>query len=216
MNIGLDRPSSNLGAILEANDPSLAASLGHADSTVSAISVAGHFRYPRHFLLLAGFAVLSGVVGRLPVPKDLSLTFAWYGAFHALALVLSRSARQSVGRSCLFVGTAAALSAMTFQVGVLGAHLLTGLVRNVGSYTALGVAAGTGATTYGISIRIFGLYKLSTGALAAISAACLLVSLLTLLILSRLHVLSLWWLAVVWWYTFSVSLWLCDRRQRVP
>jgi hypothetical protein len=199
---------------LEANGPSLTAPLSHADATTSAVTE--HFRYPLHFSLLTGFAVFTGAVSRLFVPNDLSPSFACYGAFHALALVLSVNARPSVGRSCLFVGTAAALSAMTFHVGMLGTHLLTGLVRNAGPYTALGVAAVTGAVTYGISIRIFGLYKLTAGGLAAISFGCLSASLLALCMLSRFHVLGPWWLAVFWWYAFSGGLWFCDRRQDAP
>jgi hypothetical protein len=175
-----------------------------------------HFRYPRHFSLLTGFAVFSGVVSRLFVPSDLSVSFAWYGAFHALALVLSLNAPQSVGRSCLFVGTAAVLSALTFHVGMLGTHLLTGLARNAGPYAALGIAAVTGAVTYGISIRIFGLYILTAGALAAISIGCLSASLLALFTLNRVHVPGSWWLAIVWWYAFSGGLWFFDRRQSAP
>lgn len=171
-----------------------------------------NFRYPRHFLLLTGFAVFSGVVSRLLVPSDLSVSFAWYGAYHALAVVLSLNARQSIGRSCLFVVTAAALSAMTFHVGMLCTHLLTGLDPNVGPYAALGVAAVVGAVTYGISIRIFGLHKLTAGALAAISIGCLSASLLALFTLRCFHVLGSWWLAVFWWYAFSGGLWFCDRR----
>jgi hypothetical protein len=201
---------------LEANDPSLTTPLSQTDATTPAAAVTEHFRYPWQFSLLTGFAVLSGVVSRPPVPNDLSLTFAWYGALHALALVLSVNARQSVGRSCLFVGIAAALSAMTFHVGILGTHLLTGLVRNAAPYAALGVAAVTGAVTYGVSIHIFGLYKFTAGALAAISAGCLSASLLALFTLSRFHVPGLWWLATFWWYAFSGGLWLCDRRQEAP
>jgi len=190
--------------------------LSHANATTPAVAVTEHFRYPWHFSLLTGFAVFTGVVSRLFVPNDLSVSFAWYGGFHALALVLSLNAHPSVGRSCLFVGTAAALSAMTFHVGMLGTHLLTGLVQNAGPYAPLGVAAITGAVTYGISIRVFGLYKLSAGALAAISFGCLSASLLALCMLSRFHVLGPWWLAVFWWYAFSGGLWFCDRRQGVP
>jgi len=184
-----------------------------ADAIAPVAAVTEHFRYARHFSLLTGFAVFSGVVSKLLVPKDLSLTFACYGALHALALVLSLNARQSAGRSCLFVVAAAALSAMTFHVGMLGTHLLTGLVQNAEPYAALGVAAVTGAVIYGISIRICGLYKLTAGALAAISIGCLSASLLALFTLSRFHVLGSWWLAVFWWYAFSGGLWFCDRRQ---
>jgi len=201
---------------LEANDPSIATPLSRADAATPAVAVREHFRYAWHFLLLTGFAAFTGVVSRWFVPNDLSVSFAWYGAFHALALVLSPNARASLVRSCLFVGTAAALSAMTFYVGMLGTHLLTGLVRDAGPYAALGIAAVTGAVTYGISIRIFGLYKLTAGALAVISVGCLSACLLALFTLSRFHVPGPWWLAVFWWYAFSGGLWVCDRRQGAP
>ena len=198
---------------LAPNDPSLTARLTPVDATTPAAAKTQHFRYSRHFLLLTGFAVFSGVVSRLLVPSDLSVSFAWYGAFHAIAVVLSLNARQSIGRSCLFVVTAAALSAMTFHVGMLGTHFLTGLDPNAGHYAALGAAAAVGAVTYGISIRIFGLYKLAAVALVAISIGCLSASLLALFTLRRFHVLGSWWLAVFWWYAFSGGLWFCDRRQ---
>ena len=205
---------------MEPGGPSLTTPSSHGDATTPAVAVAvavtEHFRYAWHFSLLTGFVVFSGVVSRLLVPSDLSLSFAWYGAYHALALVLSLNARPSVGRRCLFVVTAAALSAMTFHVGMLEAHFLTELDRNAGPYAALGVAAVTGTVTYGISIRIFGFYKLTAGALAAISIGCLSASLLVLLTLSRFHVFGSWWLAVFWWYAFSGGLWVCDRRQDAP
>jgi hypothetical protein len=170
--------------------------------------------YPRHFSLLTAFAALTCVSSRVSFPGSLSIAFALYGALHATALIFSLRVPPPVRRTRLFIATAAVLSAMMFHLGLLGIHLWTQMPEGVGAYVVLGFASVTGALTYGISIRMFGLYRLKLVMLATISLGCVSASFLALLILSVFPFLGPWWLAVLWWYAFSGGLWYCDRRKR--
>lgn len=177
------------------------------------MTVIDPLRYSRHFSLLSAFAALTCMLSRISFPASLSVAFAFYGAVHAAALILSLRVPPAARRSALFVAVAAALSALMFHLGILGTHLSASLPGGVGSYVVLGFASVTGAVTYGVAIRLFGLYRLTGTALAVISLGCALASCLALLTLTHFPFLGPWWLAVTWWYAFSGSLWLCHRRE---
>jgi hypothetical protein len=172
----------------------------------------GHFLYPRHFLLLACFSILLAVVTRLPLFNDLSVSFALCGALHASALALSLRVPQSIGRSCVFVVIAASLCVITLRVGLVGRHLFGALPGNLGPYTALGLATVTGAFTYGILIRLCGMFPMTPVSLSAISLGCMLATFLALITAGPLHFPGPWWLAVLWWHAFSGGLWYFDQR----
>jgi hypothetical protein len=172
--------------------------------------------YSRHFSLLTAFGALTCVSSRFSFPASLSVAFALYGALHATALILSFQAPPPVGRSGLFIATAAVLSAMMFHLGLLGSHLSARMPAGAGAYVVLGFASAAGALTYGISIRIFRLHRLTAVTLAMISLGCVSASCVALFILTLFPFLGPWWLAVLWWYAFSGGLWLCDRRQEAP
>ena len=174
----------------------------------------GHFLYPRHFLLLACFSILSAVMTRLPLSTDLSVSFAVYGALHASALVLTLRAPQPLGRSCLFVLIAAALCVITFRAGILGRQLFATLPGNLGLYTALGLATIAGALIYGVLIRLCGIFPTRLASLSAISLGCMSATFLALFTAGPLHFPGPWWLAVLWWHAYSVGLWYVDQRQR--
>jgi len=103
---------------------------------------------------------------------------------------------------------------MTLRVGIFAGQLSEVLPGNIGVYTVLGFSAVLGAVTYGMLIRLFSLYKLTAGSLAAISIGCMSASFLALATLSHIHFLGRWWLAVLWWYAFSGGLWYCDRHAK--
>jgi hypothetical protein len=172
-----------------------------------------HLLYPRHFALLTGFALLLAVMSHLHLANELSLSFALYGALHASALILSLRTRQAIWRKCLFIFIAASLSVVILYVGIFGRHLSGTLPGNVGLFTVLGFSAMTGAVAYGVLIRLFGIYKLPPGSLAAIAFVCMLATLVALVTASRSRYLGQWWLAVLWWYAFSGGLWYCDQRR---
>ena len=169
--------------------------------------------YSRHFSLLTAFAALTCVLSRISFPASLSPAFALYGGLHATALLLSFRTPPALGRGIPFIVTAAVLSAMTFPLGILGTHLSARMPEGVGPYVVLGCASVSGALTYGLAIRMFGLYRLAAAPLSMISLVCVSVSCVALYTLTRFPFLGPWWLAVLWWYAFSGGLWFCDRRR---
>jgi hypothetical protein len=172
-----------------------------------------HFFYARHFLLLACFSVFLAVVSRLHLTCSLPVSFALYGSLHASALVLALRARQAIWRSCLFIVIAASLSVMTLRFGIFGRQLSGTPPGIVGLYSLLGLSAVIGAVTYGILIRLFGMYALTTGSLAAIAVGCVLAAFAALFTGSHFHFLGPWWVAVLWWHAFSGGLWYFDQRR---
>ena len=169
-------------------------------------------RYPLHFLLLACFGVSLIAMTRLHFAADLSVSFALYGALHASALVIALRAQHPIRRNCIFIGVAAGLSAMTLHVGIAAAHWLETGGGSSALYAALGISSVTGAATYGVLIRLCGIYELSVRALAVICLNCLLAAYAAIFTLAHLHFLGRWWLAVLWWCAFSGGLWYCDTQ----
>jgi hypothetical protein len=182
----------------------------HSDTSV----VSKVLRYPRHFLLLACFSVLIGVMSRLHPPEDLSISFALYGALHALALVLAVRGHSTIWRKCLFVVLAAALCVLTFRLGAAARELFGAIPGNIAFYSLLGLSSIIGAASYAILIRLSGLYALTITELAAIAVGCMLAAFVSLCSASRFHALGAWWFAVLWWFTFSGGLWYFDRPPR--
>lgn len=172
--------------------------------------------YPRHFLLLACFSLLIGVMSQLHLTGNLSVAFAMYGALHAVALVLAVRSRQEIWGKCLFIGFAAALCVMTFRFGSFAREQSAALPGKVGLYSPLGLSAFFGAASYGTLIRLSGIYALTMGELAAIAAGCVLAAYLSLFTASHFHFLGPWWFAVLWWFAFSGGLWYFDRRHGRP
>ena len=172
--------------------------------------------YPRHFLLLACFSMLIGVMSQLHLTGNLSAAFALYGALHAVAPVLAVRSRQEIWRKCLFIGVAAALCVMTFHFGSVAREQSAALPGKVGLYSPLGLSAFIGAASYGTLIRLSGIYALTMGELAAIAAGCAFAAYFSLFTASHFHFLSSWWLAVPWWFTFSGGLWYFDPRHGSP
>jgi hypothetical protein len=168
--------------------------------------------YPRHFLLLGAFSVALAVISRLHLLGDLDASFALYGALHGAALVLSLRTRGSWWRQCLFIVLAAALCVLTLHLGIWIMHRLGRLPGNIGSYTALGVAAWVGAVVYGIAVRLWGIRRLEPRSLAMIGLGCVVATYAALLTLAHLHSLGRWGLPLLWWFAFSGGLWYHDRR----
>ena len=172
-----------------------------------------HFFYPRHFALLACFSVLIGVISSLHLVHDISAAVAMYGALHASALIFALRSRHAIWRKCSFIAIAAALSVLALHVGT-SAGQLTGVgPGNVNLYWLLALSAATGAVTYGLSIRLFGIRALTLPALAAIAATSPLATCIGGFTLTHFHFLGPWSLAVVWWHAFSAGLWYFDRRH---
>ena len=181
----------------------------HSDPSVSKV-----LRYPRHFLLLACFSVLIGVMSRLHLPGDLSISFALYGALHASALVLAVRGHPTIWSKCLLVVFAAALCVLTFRFGAAARELFGAVPGNVAFYSLLGLSSIIGAASYAILIRLSGLYALTMIEFAAIAAGCMLAAFVSLFTASHFHALGAWWFALLWWFTFSGGLWYFDRPPK--
>ena len=171
-------------------------------------------RYPRHFLLLACFSVLISVMSRLHPAGDLSISFALYGALHALALVLAVRRHPTIWGKCLFIALAAALCVLTFRLGAVAREPFGAVPGNVAFYTLLGLSSVVGAASYAALIRLSGWYALTITEVAAIAAGCMLAAFVSLFTASHFHALGAWWFAVLWWFTFSGGLWYFDRPRR--
>jgi len=173
----------------------------------------GHFNYPRHFALLAAAAVLLFLPGRWGLFSEALLpTFAISGALHALALVCSLRATQTLLRKCSFVLAAAVLSGLTLYVGILSLALFAILPANARLYMALGTCSASGAMTYGALIRLYWLQKFSSRFILAIAACCVLATLGAFFARAYIPFLAGWWLAAAWWFAFSGGLWYFDTR----
>src|SRR5271168_728660 len=173
----------------------------------------GHFNYRRHFALLAAAAVVLFLPSRWGFFSEALLpTFAISGALHASALVCSLRAAQTLRRKCSFVLAAAALSALTLYVGILGLALFAILPANARLYMALGTCSAAGAITYGALIRLCWLRKFSSRFILAIAGGCVLATMAAFFARAYFPSLAGWWLAAAWWFAFSGSLWYFDTR----
>ena len=72
------------------------------------------------------------------------------------------------------------------------------------------LSSGLGAAAYGGLFRLFWIDALSTKAIAVTTALCMLAVLAALTCNSVLRALGGLWLAAVWWFAFSSSLWIRD------
>jgi hypothetical protein len=178
----------------------------------SAMKSVAHWLYARHFVLLTIFSVLLCVTSRLQVSGGLAVSFAAYGALHALALVLALRMRRPLLQLCIFIAMAAALSVMTLRIGLIGMQVSGTLLPNVRLYV-LGLSAMSGAVTYGILIRVFRIQELSLPEIVVISIGCMFATYVAIFAVKHFQSLDTWPLAVLWWYAFSGSLWYFDRRH---
>ena len=172
-----------------------------------------HFHYPRHFLLLTGFSVLVGLLSRLHA-ASVFVSFLIYGALHATALILALRTRMTIRRKCSFIVLAAILSVVAVHVGIVGRQLSGAPPASAAFYSLLGLSAAIGAASYATLIRLAGLYALTAWELTVISVGCVFAALVGALTASHVHFLGPWWLAVLWWYTFSGGLWYFDHSRK--
>jgi len=172
-----------------------------------------HFLYSRHFFLLACAVGLIMVIDRVHLfAEPFVPTFALNGMLHAVTLAGTARERQPLWRRCAFVAVAATLSVLTFYIGRVVLHALSGLPFSAQVYYVLGVCAGTGAITYGFLIRTFWLPNIAPRAILAIAMGCALATCAALFIRSFFYGLDGWWLASAWWFAFSGGLWYCDTH----
>lgn len=177
------------------------------------VDSAGHLLYQRHFWLLTCFSVWLCVMAQLHVSGPIVASFAIYGALHAAALIMSLRARQSVRRVSLFIVLSAALSVVVVRIGIAGMQVSGPLPAYLTAYVVLGFSSMTGAMGYAVLVRLFAMRGLGSRGVVVISIVCMSATHLAIFTLRHSHFLGPWWLAVLWWYAFSFSLWYFDRAQ---
>ena len=173
-----------------------------------------HFFYARHFTVLLALSILLFLLSHWNLyTQSLIATFALSGALHAIALCISLRELQSATRKSAFVALAAALSALTLYIGIVGLVLFAILPGNERLYVVLGVCSLSGAITYGSLVRLFWLRKLKPRLILAMSFACMLATSFAFFARSYVDFLGDWWLTSVWWFAFSGALWYVDTRR---
>jgi hypothetical protein len=177
----------------------------------------GRFYYARHFGALAAATVILFLLGQWSLLKDsLIVTFAFSGALHASALVLTLRAPESLTRKSVFVAIAVALSVLTLYVGIISLVLFSVLAGTERLYVVLGVCSLSGAITYGSAVRLFWMRNLSSRLILAMSVLCLPATSLAFFARTYTELLGGWWLAAAWWFAFSGGLWYFDTRGNAP
>jgi hypothetical protein len=169
--------------------------------------------FSRHFAALGCGSILACVVAKLDLLPTAE-SFALYGVLHAAALVIALRGSMPVWRKGFFMLMAGALCVLMYRAGLFGRSLASAYSGNLGLYLPLGVSAAIGALSYGVAIReLLRIRWLTAGCLAMICAGCVPATYLGAFMAAKIHGLGLWWLAVLWWFAFSVGLWLTKTRQ---
>ena len=165
--------------------------------------------YARHFMLLAccAMALVATHSWRLShgVLASLPLSFGLYGALHAAVLAASLRAAHAFGRKLLFVAMAACLSMSSVGLSLYANHLMGGAAGLARPALLLALAAGVGAASYVLLIRMFWGVRVSAWVVVSIVLGCVAAVLLALMATTLLHESGSLWIAVAWWFAFSAG-----------
>lgn len=173
----------------------------------------GAFRFRRHFAVLICLTALLTVANRwLPVHGPVA-RFGMYGALYSLSLAVAVRAAESVWRRLQFVALGALLSVSNVTVGIDASHIQSALPWAVGPSLILVICAGLGAASYAVLVRIVWKAALSPPAVVSMTLCCMLAALGVLALHLALRADGLW-VAVSWWFAFSLGLWYRDGSKR--
>ena len=172
--------------------------------------------FKRHFAGLAVALILVVVFDRLnPFSVAYLPGFALYGALHALCVVMALKHKPLFKTALLFVVIAALLNAGVLYIGIGTLALLRQLPSGLQLYVAAAACALFGAIGYGLWLRGCFAPDLRPRRLVQLALACVLAVCVALALELYESALERWWLVGVWWYTFSLGLWLTERRAHV-
>jgi hypothetical protein len=96
---------------------------------------------------------------------------------------------------------------LTLAAGMRAAVLIAGLPAPLGRCLLLAVSAAVGAVIYGLAIRGWGLVPLTARTVGKIAIGCMLAAVAALATIKAAGSAPMWWIAVLWWYAFSLGLW---------
>lgn len=170
------------------------------------IGGSGSFRYARQFAALLGLAaVLLAVGGRLPL-HDAITRFGLYGALYSAVLALTVRVRAGVARRLVFIALGTLSSAANAMLGLAAADFQQSSPVALGHSVILVVCAGLGALAYAALVRILWCPTLGPAVLLAASLGCAL-AVQGVLVLQLALQAGGAWVAVSWWFAFSLALW---------
>jgi hypothetical protein len=172
----------------------------------------GSFRYDRQFALLFGLALVLLTAGDwIPVHGAL-VRFGLYGALYSGALAVTVRGAASVGRRLMFLALGSLLSAANAGIGLEAAHLPDLLPGVLGREIILVSCAGLGAAAYSMLVRFVWSPALTATALLAATLGCML-AVQGVLMLHLAAPAGGAWVAVCWWFAFSLALWYHERPE---
>jgi hypothetical protein len=167
----------------------------------------GIFNYRRHFMYLAAAIVILAGVGRTALyEKNLVFACAVNGALHAGALIASLRAAAPALRKGMFAAIAAGLSIMSMYVAIIALVALSILPDSERLPVVVAIGAMTGAITYGSLIRTFWIRGIRPRAILGLATLCAVAALAGYLLKLKFDWPGMWWLAAIWWLTFSIGL----------
>jgi len=172
----------------------------------------GVFHYPRHFAALIGLtALLTAANPWLPVHGPMA-RFGMYGALYSFSLAVAVRAPEPLWRRFEFIGLGSLLSLSNAIIGIDAARIQSALPGAVGPSLILAVCAGLGAASYVVLVRVVWKVALPPSGLLSMTLCCMLAALGSLALHLALRADGLW-LAVSWWFAFSLGLWYHDGRK---
>ncbi len=170
----------------------------------------GSFRYPRHFAVLICLTVLLTAANHwLPLRGPVA-RFGMYGALYSFSLAVAVRAAEPLRRKIQFVAQGALLSVSNAIVGIDASHLQSALPWAAGPSLILALCAGLGAAGYAVLVRIVWKAVLSPLAVVSMTLCCMLAVLGILALHLALRADGAW-VAVSWWFAFSLGLWYHDH-----
>jgi hypothetical protein len=165
-----------------------------------------YLNFRLHFVLLCVAIMVLAGLSVLPLYDNLVFACAANGLLHATAVVASLRASATVLRRALFVALAAGLSIMSLYVGIIALVALSILPDSERLPAVLVIASMCGAITYGSLVRIFWVRGIRPRVILGLAAVCSGATLIGYILKLRFDWSGTWWLAAIWWLTFSLCL----------
>jgi hypothetical protein len=165
-----------------------------------------YFNFRLHFILLSIAIIVLAGLSFLPLYDDPLFACAAHGVLHATTVVTSLRASTTALRRVLFVALAAGLSIMALYVGIIALVALSILPDSQRLPAVVVIASMCGAITYGSLVRIFWVRGMRPRVILGLAAVCSGATLIGYILKLRFDWSGTWWLAAIWWLTFSLCL----------
>ena len=168
--------------------------------------------YPRHFALLAAVSAVLGLAGRWRPALNPMESVGLYGVLHASSLAAALRPSPSLRRTGSFLVAASGFAMLSLEMARLVCRALAELPGPWPPVLLLTLSSGLGAASYGWLIRRCMTPERAFHAGHLQTLCCVTSTLVALPLGVHLHVVGGWWFAMIWWWTFSLTLWHQDIR----